>query len=74
MNTTIRLTVAQRQSVICPTCGAMRGRPCKGSRIPGANTLGGGWGGPTSLQREHAARVADVHASLADPSAARVTR
>lgn len=57
MSTVIRLTAAQRQSVSCHVCGVQEGRPCKGSRIPGANTLGGGWGGPSSLKREHEERV-----------------
>lgn len=57
MNTK-RLTQPQRRSILCPVCGEGRGRSCKGSRIPGCNTLGGGWGGPASLSREHAARIA----------------
>lgn len=40
----------------CPECGARPGHPCKGSRIPGCNTLGGGWGGPPDRQRPHEAR------------------
>jgi hypothetical protein len=56
----IRLTQSQRRSVECPVCVARRGQPCKGSRIPGANTLGGGWGGPPDLRREHPERIAAV--------------
>lgn len=55
-----RLSVSQRQAVPCPTCGARRGTPCRGSRIPPPSTLGGGWGGPPELRREHAARIADA--------------
>jgi hypothetical protein len=58
----VRLTRAERRSVECPTCLARRGSPCKGSRIPGANTFGGGWGGPPALDREHAPRIADARA------------
>jgi hypothetical protein len=53
-----RLTATERRSTPCPVCGRSRGKACVGSRIPGANTLGGGWGGPTDLRREHPARVA----------------
>lgn len=42
----------------CPECGAVPGKPCKGSRIPSANTLGGGWGGPPPRKRPHDARLA----------------
>lgn len=62
MSTVLRLSAAQRQAVPCPACGAQQGRPCRGSRIPGANTLGGGWGGPPSLKREHEERVAKARA------------
>jgi hypothetical protein len=65
MSTVLRLSAAQRQSVECPVCVVRRGQPCQGSRIPGANTFGGGWGGPSSLKREHPARVATVRARLA---------
>jgi len=44
--------------VTCPYCGARPGRLCKGERIPGANTFGGGWGGPPPRQTPHPARVA----------------
>ncbi len=44
------------KSFHCPECGARPGRACKGSRIPGANTLGGGWGGPPDRKRPHDAR------------------
>ena len=43
--------------VKCPKCGARRNRPCRGSRIPSASTLGGGWGGPPTLNRSHPERV-----------------
>jgi len=55
-----RLTQRQRRSVRCPTCGQGVGSPCQGSRIPSASTLGGGWGGPPPLEREHPSRVAAV--------------
>ena len=51
-----RLTEAQKRSVACPTCSAGAGKACRSSRIPGANTLGGGWGGPPDLDRAHDAR------------------
>ncbi len=44
------------KSFDCPECGARRGHACKGFRIPGANTLGGGWGGPPDRKRPHEAR------------------
>lgn len=44
--------------VSCPECGARPGSPCKGSRIPSAGSLGGGWGGPPARKRPHAARKA----------------
>ena len=44
--------------LVCPECGARRGRPCKGSRIPSANSFGGGWGGPSDRTRPHNARYA----------------
>ena len=49
----LRLTEAQKRSVPCPTCGRTTGEACRGSRIPGANTFGGGWGGPPDLDRAH---------------------
>lgn len=42
----------------CPRCEARPGRPCNGSRIPGPGTLGGGWGGPSPLDRPHSERQA----------------
>jgi len=48
-----KVTEAQKRSVECPECGARAGKPCKGSRIPGPNTFGGGWGGPPDLDRSH---------------------
>ena len=51
-----RVPEKAKRGVTCPDCGARPGRACKGSRIPGANTLGGGWGGPPTLTRAHAAR------------------
>lgn len=71
MNTTTRLSASARQSVQCPTCLARRGSPCKGSRIPGASTLGGGWGGPVELRREHPARIERVRGQMADAADAR---
>ena len=53
----------------CPECGARPGRPCKGSRIPSCNTLGGGWGGPVDRKRPHDARYAARRAWLAAQSA-----
>ena len=61
----LRLTVRQRQSVDCPRCYRKAGRPCAGSRIPGPSTLGGGWGGPPELDREHPVRVAAARVALA---------
>lgn len=55
-----RLTQRQRRSVVCPACNARPGSACRGSRIPSASTLGGGWGGPPPLEREHPSRVAAV--------------
>ena len=67
MSNAVKVTEAHKRSVDCPMCGARRGRACKGSRIPGANTLGGGWGGPPDLDRSHderrAAYLAKVNAS-----------
>ena len=60
-----RLTEAQKRSVTCPTCHASAGKACRGSRIPGANTLGGGWGGPPDLDRAHDARRAEALRTLA---------
>jgi len=60
---TKRLTATERRSIPCPTCQRARGKACAGSRIPGANTLGGGWGGPPDLRREHPARIAAVRAA-----------
>lgn len=59
------VTEAQKRSVECPICGARKGRACRSSRIPGANTLGGGWGGPPDLGRAHGERRAAYIASLA---------
>ena len=55
MTTTKKAPVSEtaKRRVACPKCGADAGKPCKGSRIPGANSLGGGWGGPPSLDRAH---------------------
>ena len=51
------LDAAARRAHRCPACGAAPGAPCRGSRVPSPATLGGGWGGPPSLRREHTARV-----------------
>jgi len=40
----------------CPECGARPGSPCRGSRIPSAGSLGGGWGGPPARKSPHPAR------------------
>jgi hypothetical protein len=52
------VTEAQKRSIACPRCGAGKGKPCKGSRIPGPNTFGGGWGGPPALDTAHRERRA----------------
>ena len=52
------VTEAQKRTIACPQCGAARGKACRGSRIPGANTFGGGWGGPPDLDRAHGERRA----------------
>jgi hypothetical protein len=46
--------------VRCPECGRRAGRDCQGSRIPSANSFGGGWGGPSDLQRPHQERVVEA--------------
>lgn len=56
---------AHKRTVACPQCGAPRGRACKSSRIPGAHTPGGGWGGPPDLDRAHEARKAAYVAAKA---------
>ena len=66
-----RLSEAQKRSVACPTCHASAGKACKGSRTPGANTLGGGWGGPPDLDRAHDARRLEALRAL-PPAALRV--
>lgn len=53
-----KITEAQKRSVKCPTCAAKPGRACRGSRQPGANTFGGGWGGPPDRERAHDERRA----------------
>lgn len=52
------ISEAKKRSVRCPKCGRGKGRPCVSSRQPGANTFGGGWGGPSDLDRAHPARLA----------------
>ena len=47
----------ETKNFICPRCGALPGRDCRGSRVPSHNTLGGGWGGPPTLSRSHTERV-----------------
>ena len=66
MNKTEQVTERQKRSVECPQCGAAAGRPCESSRIPGANSFGGGWGGPPYLERAHAARRAAYLVLLAE--------
>src|SRR6267142_5873177 len=55
---TPRVTESQKRTIACPRCDARFGKACRGSRIPGANTFGGGWGGPPDLDRAHAERRA----------------
>ena len=64
-----KVTEAQKRSVECPQCGAKRGKACKGSRIPGPNTFGGGWGGPSDLDRAHDERRAAYLAKVNAPDA-----
>ena len=73
---TNRMTATERRSIPCPTCQRGAGRACAGSRIPGAGTLGGGWGGPPDLRREHPARIAAVRggAVVTRPTLAEVLR
>lgn len=52
----VKVTEEQKRSIACPECGARRGKACHSFRIPGANSLGGGWGGPPDLDRAHKAR------------------
>ena len=66
-NNVLRLTERQKRSVPCPTCHAAAGKPCRGSRIPGANTFGGGWGGPPDLERAHEARRKAALAKTGSP-------
>lgn len=54
--TTTKISESAKRNVPCPRCLARAGRPCRSSRIPGANTLGGGWGGPPDLDRAHPER------------------
>jgi hypothetical protein len=56
MNTTIKVTESQKRSIVCPRCGRRVGEACRGERIPGPNSFGGGWGGPPDLDRAHAER------------------
>ena len=51
-----RLSEAQKRAVACPKCHVPAGTACRGSRIPGPNTFGGGWGGPPDLDRAHDTR------------------
>jgi hypothetical protein len=46
--------------VPCPQCGARPGRDCISTRIPSANSFGGGWGGYQALSRSHSERVAEA--------------
>ncbi|HEY8310621.1 MAG TPA: hypothetical protein VIG47_08695 [Gemmatimonadaceae bacterium] len=48
-----RISEQEKRTVDCPKCLAKAGKACRGSRIPGANTFGGGWGGPPDLDRAH---------------------
>ena len=45
------------KDVACPLCNARSGRACKSSRLPSANSYGGGWGGYADLRRSHSERV-----------------
>lgn len=58
------VTERQKRSVTCPTCCARPGRPCRSSRQPDPNTLGGGWGGPPDLDTAHRERRAAYLARL----------
>jgi hypothetical protein len=58
------VTEKHKRRVVCPSCNAQPGQPCRSSRIPGANTFGGGWGGPPDLDTAHRERRA---AYLAQP-------
>ena len=49
--------MTKTKKVPCPKCGARPGRPCMSSRIPSANSFGGGWGGPVAMSRSHSERV-----------------
>jgi hypothetical protein len=51
----VTVSEKQKRQVDCPQCEADAGKPCTG-RQPGANSLGGGWGGPPPLDSAHAAR------------------
>ena len=64
----LRLSEAQKRAVACPTCHASAGTACRGSRTPGADTLGGGWGGPPDLDRAHGARRAEALRELPAPT------
>ena len=46
----------QKRTVECPRCYADSGRACTSAKIPGQNTLGGGWGGYPPLDRAHPER------------------
>ena len=48
------------KKVRCPRCGARPGRDCISSRIPSANSFGGGWGGYPTLDRSHSERVSEA--------------
>jgi hypothetical protein len=58
-----RMSENEKRTIACPKCSASPGHPCKGSRIPGPSTFGGGWGGPPDLDRAHEQRRAAIIAS-----------
>lgn len=52
----VSVSEKSKRSIQCPECLAGIGKACRSSRQPGANTFGGGWGGPPDLDRAHGAR------------------
>jgi hypothetical protein len=50
--------------LVCPRCAARPGRACRGTRIPSPYSFGGGWGGPSNLDKPHAERYAARRAHL----------
>ena len=56
MKASLLVSEAQKRAVECPRCYARSGRACTSSKMPGQNTLGGGWGGYPALDRAHPER------------------